>query len=179
MALVHTPDPELGKRCPDFRLPATSGEWVTSEELFTDTQAVLVMFICNHCPYVQAIESRLIELAQAMKSQPVRIVGISSNDAVKYPEDSFEKMKLKPYPFPYLYDESQKVAQAFGAVCTPDFFLYNAERKLVYRGRLDDSWKDQSQVTRTELRWAIEATIEGREIDFAVKPSMGCSLKWR
>lgn len=182
MALVHTPLAELGQNCPDFTLPGTDGRTYSRRD-FSGSSALLVMFICNHCPYVQAIEDRLIALGHHFAASPVRIIAISSNDADRYPADSFDKMKErateKRYPFPYLYDESQDVAEAFGAVCTPDFFLYDSEMKLAYRGRLDDSWKDASLVQHEELKAAITALVQGQRPSLEQKPSMGCSMKWK
>lgn len=183
MALLYTPDPELGTPCHDFHLPAVDGNTYALHQLTKTNgravEAFLVMFICNHCPYVKAIERRLCELHEMFQDRPVSMVAISANDADRYPEDSFEKMKLKKYPFPYLYDESQSVALKFGAVCTPDFFLYDRLLKLAYRGRLDDSWKDESQVKSRDLAGAIEALLQGMRPNLDQKPSMGCSLKWK
>ncbi|CAN5659444.1 thioredoxin family protein [soil metagenome] len=184
MPKLYTPEPLLGTRCPDFDLPSTSGVSVTRKSASRDSSeipvdAFLVMFICNHCPYVKAIEERLVQLNEMFKSRSVSIVAISSNDAEKYGDDSFEKMKLKKYPFPYLFDESQEIAMAFGAVCTPDFFLYDRELRLKYRGRLDDSWQDESKVTTRDLAGAIESLLQGMQPNREQKPSMGCSLKWK
>ena len=184
MALTHTPPGELGSLCPDFDLPSTQGPRVRRDELRRaangqPTRAMLVMFICNHCPYVKAIETRLMELGEEFAQKDVRIVAISSNDASRYPDDGFEKMREKNYPFPYLYDESQSVAKAFGAVCTPDFFLYDADFKLAYRGRLDDSWKEPAQVTSRDLAGAITALLQGMRPPRDQKSSMGCSIKWK
>lgn len=183
MALTHTPDAELSSPCPDFNLPSTRGSKVSLADARLKNgqpvEALLVMFICNHCPYVKAIEPRLIELAQSFAARPVSIVAISSNDATRYPEDSFEKMKEKDYPFPYVFDESQEIAKAFGAVCTPDFFLYDRNMKLAYRGRLDDSWKDPSAVRSRDLAGAIESLLQGMHPNRDQKPSMGCSIKWK
>jgi thiol-disulfide isomerase/thioredoxin len=183
MALLYTPDPELGSLCHDFTLPSVDGNTYSLASLAKpngkQVEAFLLMFICNHCPYVKAIESRLIGLNEMFNSRSVSIVAISSNDAERYPEDSFEKMKLKKYPFPYLYDESQAVAAKFGAVCTPDFFLYDRTMKLAYRGRLDDSWKDEAQVKSRDLAGAIESLLQGMRPNLEQKPSMGCSLKWK
>jgi hypothetical protein len=142
------------------------------------------MFICNHCPYVKAIEDRLITLAREIKSFGGQVVGICSNDGVNYPEDSFANLKKrwteKSYGFPYLHDETQSVAKSFGAVCTPDFFVFNKDRKLRYRGRLDDSWKEPQKVTRQELLLATKSIAQTGElsISFDQTPSMGCSIKW-
>ncbi len=183
MALMYTPDPELGSMCPDFTLPAVNGQSFSIHQLAkrrdVNADAYLVMFICNHCPYVKAIEERLIQLHEMFQNRPVSIVAISSNDADRYSEDSFDKMKLKKYPFPYLYDESQAAAAKFGAVCTPDFFLYDNSLRLAYRGRLDDSWKDASQVKSRDLAGAIESLLQGMRPNLNQKPSMGCSIKWK
>jgi peroxiredoxin len=179
---VYTPPGELGSLCPDFHLPATDSH-IYGRRDFKGSKALLVMFICNHCPYVQAVEQRIVHLSQELLKLGVQIVAISSNDAKKYPADSFENMKRqaqeKKYPFPYLYDESQTVAKLFGAVCTPDFFVYDENLLLAYRGRLDDSWKDPGQVSRQELRHAILELLAGREAPLSQYPSMGCSIKWK
>lgn len=182
MALMYTPPGELGSVCPDFQLPATDGNLYQLKD-FKGSKALLVMFICNHCPYVQAVEDRLIVLSRELLSLGAQVVAISSNDAVKYPADSFENMKKrsleKKYPFPYLFDETQKVAKEFGAVCTPDFFVYDENLSLAYRGRLDDSWKNPAEVSRHELRHAILELLAGREAPMSQYPSMGCSIKWK
>lgn len=181
MALTYTPDPEIGKPCPDFTLPAVEGRSYSLAH-FSEKKVLAVMFICNHCPYVKAIEDRLLNLAHEMKNQSVQFVAICSNDSKKYTEDSFEGLKSrwheKNYPFPYLHDQDQSVAKAFGAVCTPDFFIYDENRKLKYRGRLDDSWKDETQVTQRELKNAIESILKNTPIEAPQIPSMGCSIKW-
>ncbi len=179
MPKLYTPEPAIGTPAPDFNLPATSGGTISRDQAAKGSDAFLVMFICNHCPYVKAIEARLIALHQMFEGRKVSIVAISSNDAANYPDDSFEKMKLKNYPFPYLYDESQDVAMSYGAVCTPDFFLYDKNQKLAYRGRLDDSWQDESKISSRELAAAIESLLQGMNPNREQKPSMGCSLKWK
>jgi peroxiredoxin len=182
MALMYTPPGELGSLCPNFQLPATDGNLYSLKD-FKGAKALLIMFICNHCPYVQAIEERLVLLSKELLSLGAQIVAISANDAKKYPADSFENMKKKSiekkYPFPYLYDESQSTAKKFGAVCTPDFFVYDANLALSYRGRLDDSWKDVSQVSRHELRHAVLELLADRSAPQSQYPSMGCSIKWK
>jgi hypothetical protein len=141
------------------------------------------MFICNHCPYVKAVEDRLIALGRELGPRGVQLVGISSNDARTYPDDSFEKMaerwRDKAYGFPYLHDDQQTVARAFDAVCTPDIYVFDGDRKLAYRGRIDDSWKEPDKVTRRELHAAITALLEGQRPSPEQRPSMGCSIKWR
>ena len=179
---VESPAPALGAPCPDFRLPAVDGKSYARDD-FADAAVLAVMFICNHCPYVKAVEDRLIALAREVEPRGARLVAISSNDATTYPEDSFEKMaerwQEKGYGFPYLYDEAQDVARAFGAVCTPDIFVYDRQRTLAYRGRIDDSWKDPGKVQRRELHAAIDALLKGQRPSPEQRPSMGCSLKWR
>lgn len=182
MALMYTPPGEIGSLCPDFQLPATDGNLYRLKD-FTGSKALLVMFICNHCPYVQAVEDRLVLLSKELLLRGAQVVAISSNDAVKYPADSFENMKKraieKKYPFPYLFDETQNVAKEFGAVCTPDFFVYDENLSLAYRGRLDDSWKNPAEVSRQELRHAVLELLAGREAPLSQYPSMGCSIKWK
>jgi peroxiredoxin len=179
---VETPPPALGAPCPDFRLPAVDGRAYALAD-FADARALVVMFICNHCPYVQAVEARLIRLAREYGPRGVQLVGICSNDAVEYPDDAFDKLaarwRERGYGFPYLHDEAQEVARAFAAVCTPDIFVYDADRRLAYRGRIDDAWKDESKVTRRELAAALDALLAGQRPSPEQRPSMGCSIKWR
>jgi peroxiredoxin len=182
MALTYTPAPEIGTSCPDFTLPGVDGRSYSRHD-FTGAKAFLVMFICNHCPYVKAVEDRLLKLGADYAGKSVKMVAICANDDSKYSEDSFENIqkrwKEKSYPFPYLYDAEQDTALSFGAVCTPDFFLYDGDMKLAYRGRLDDSWKDPSAVRSEELKEAIEALVQGSRPGRAQVPSMGCSIKWK
>jgi peroxiredoxin len=181
MALTHTPTAEIGSSCPDFDLPAVDGKRYSLNS-FEQARALVVMFICNHCPYVKAIEDRLIQLGLDLKSQNIAVIGICSNDPVNYPEDSFERLaeraQLKNYSFTYLHDLDQSVAKSFGAVCTPDFFVYDMQRRLQYRGRLDDSWKDPSKVTSRELHDASIQIAQGRGGPQMQSSSMGCSIKW-
>lgn len=148
-----------------------------------DRHAALVMiFTCNHCPYAQAYEDRLIQLAHDFKPHNIAFLAINSNHAEDYPEDSFENMvtraAYKGYPYPYVYDESQQVAHDFHAVCTPHAFVVQ-QRSLVYRGRIDDSWMRPDRVTRQDLRNALEALVSGRPIEVAHTYPMGCSIKWK
>lgn len=171
---------KLGSVAPYFNLPDTLGKNVSIEDF--DSELLIIVFTCNHCPYAKAVEDRLIKLGKEYKND-VDFVLISSNDSENYPEDSPKKMAErhteKGYPFPYLYDETQEVAKAYSAVCTPDIFLYNNDRKLDYRGRIDDNWQNPEQVEREELKMAIEAVLNGKTIDFEQKPSMGCNIKWK
>ena len=171
---------KLGSVAPYFNLPDTLGKNVSIEDF--DSELLIIVFTCNHCPYAKAVEDRLIKLGKEYKND-VDFVLISSNDSENYPEDSPKKMAErhteKGYPFPYLFDETQEVAKAYSAVCTPDIFLYNDDRKLEYRGRIDDNWQNPEQVEREELKMAIEAVLNGKAIDFEQKPSMGCNIKWK
>jgi thiol-disulfide isomerase/thioredoxin len=179
---VESARPTLGTACPDFRLLAVDGRTYTRED-FGASPALVVMFICNHCPDVQAVEDRLIALAREYQPRGVKFVAICSNDATSYPDDAFDKLaerwRNKAYGFPYLHDESQSAARAFGAVCTPDIFVYDEKGKLAYRGRIDDSWKDPTKVTRRDLADALTALVDGKAPAPEQRPSLGCSIKWR
>lgn len=185
MALTYTPEAQIGSACPDFQLPSVDGKSYSLSD-FNSNHALVVYFICNHCPYVKAIEDRLIELALEMQDQGIDFVAICSNDPTDYPEDSFENLKKrwmeKKYPFPYLHDSKQTVAQSFGAVCTPDIFVYNFQNntkgELYYRGRLDDSWKNPDLVKTRDLHQALSALLAHQSPPQEVTPSMGCSIKW-
>lgn len=180
MALTESTMVSLGSKAPYFSLPDTDGNNVSIENF--SKEILVVIFTCNHCPYAKAVEDRLIKLANDYNSK-VDFILISSNDTENYPEDSPEKMaeqaESKSYPFPYLFDETQEIAKAYSAVCTPDIFLYNNNRELEYRGRLDDNWKEPEKVNREELKMAIEIVLKGEEIDFTQIPSMGCNIKWK
>ena len=171
-----------GAACPDFRLPAVDGKSYGRDD-FGAAPVLVVMFICNHCPDVQAVEDRMIGLAREYRDRGVQFVGICANDAASYPDDAFDKLaarwRSKGYGFPYLHDESQAAARAFGAVCTPDIFVYDRQRALAYRGRIDDSWKEPAKVTRRELAEALDALLAGRQPALDQKPSLGCSIKWK
>jgi len=173
---------KLGTPLPKFRLRSVDGK-PYADESFKDAKALVVIFICNHCPYVQAVEDRIIALARDYKSKGAQVIGICSNDPTDYPDDApprlLERWRAKNYGFPYLVDESQDVARAFSAVCTPDIFVYGPDRKLVYRGRIDDSPRDASKVTKHELRDAIDAVLAGTQPKAEQVPSMGCSIKWK
>ena len=174
---------DFGTPAPAFELWATDGRRYSLDEL-KGPKGTLVVFMCNHCPYVKAVIDRLIRDARELKELGVNTVAISSNDVTAYPADSFENMRswaqAKRFPFPYLYDESQAVARAYGAVCTPDFFGYNADLKLQYRGRLDASKRDAAPPdARRELFEAMRQVAETGKGPAEQVPSMGCSIKWR
>lgn len=172
----------LHERLVPFTLPATDGSTVSSDQ-FADAPVLGVIFWCNHCPYVQAWEDRLIALQREYAGRGVRLVMISSNDPVAYPDDSFTAMQArareKAYPFPYLFDETQEVARAFGATRTPEVFLFDRTRTLRYHGAPDDNVEDPAAVTRRYLRDAIEALLAGRDPATAATPPRGCTIKWK
>ncbi len=184
MAAVESTMLELGTPAPRFTLPdVTSGDQISLSDLRGRT-ALLVMFVCNHCPYVKHVREQLARLGKDYQDKGLGIVAISSNDTAKYPDDSPEKMKEEAaaagYTFPYLYDETQETAKAYTAACTPDFFLFDAEHKLVYRGQLDDSRpKNGLPVTGKDLRQAIDAVLAGKKPSADQKPSIGCNIKWK
>ena len=178
-----TPVCDFGWKAPSFRLPATDGRIYTLDEM-RGPKGTLVMFICNHCPYVQAILDRIVRDATDLAALGVASVAISSNDAQTYPEDSFSLMKevaeAHGFPFPYLYDESQDVARRYGAVCTPDFFGFNQDLALQYRGRLDASRKDAApRDARRDLFEAMKGVAETGRGPADQIPSVGCSIKWK
>ncbi|MCA9507606.1 MAG: thioredoxin family protein [Myxococcales bacterium] len=182
MVLLKSAASLLGMSCPDFHLESVDGKNYSRDE-FRDAKALLITFICNHCPYVKAIEDRLLALAREFENRSIQVVAICSNNADAYPEDSKEKLldrwQQKNYTFPYLVDEKQDVARAFSALCTPEFYLFDQKRVLYYHGRLDDSWDDESQVSQRELAHAIEQLLDGKEAPQKQHPSMGCSIKWK
>lgn len=173
----------LGTTAPDFHLPDTSGRTVALAD-FKDKPALLVVFMCNHCPYVKHLRAGLAQLARDYAPRSVAIVSINSNDVTNYPEDSPAKMaaevKSAGYIFPYLYDESQAVAKAYRAACTPDFFLFDRGRRLVYRGQFDDSRPGNGvPVTGKDLRAALDAVLAGKPPSTFQSPSIGCNIKWK
>lgn len=179
---VTTPATELGIPCPDFLLPGVDSRTYRRDD-FKNPWCLLVVFTCNHCPYAKALEDRIIALQNAYDPGQLQVVAICSNDAATYPDDSFDKLRAhwleKKMPFPYLHDEDQGVARAFGAVCTPDFFLYDRDRALRYRGRFDDNWKEPAKVTKQELKAAVDAILAGGQPSTAQQPALGCSIKWK
>ena len=174
----------LGTEAPEFSLPDTISNRTVSLSDFSQKKALLVMFICNHCPYVKHVAEELARIGRDYQHTDLGIVAISANDVDQYPDDSPEAMSIEAekfgYSFPYLYDMDQSVAGSYTAMCTPDFFLFGPDRKLAYRGRLDESRPDSGiPVTGREIRAAVEAVLEGKQADEEQLPSMGCSIKWK
>jgi peroxiredoxin len=174
---------KLGTPAPTFSLPNTEGKIVSLGD-FGGARGLLVMFICNHCPYVKLIRSELATIGREYSPKGIAMVAISANDARNYPADSPEKMaeeaRTAGYTFPYLYDETQETAHAFGAACTPDFFLYDQSLKLVYRGQFDDARPENGRpVTGSDLRAALDCLLKGTPISTDQKPSIGCNIKWK
>jgi len=173
----------LGTQAADFSLPDVYGKQVSLAD-FDDAPALVVVFMCNHCPYVKHVADGLTELAKEYQQRDVAMVGINSNDAEAYPEDSPSRMreeaKAHGYTFPYLYDAMQAVAKAYRAACTPDFFVFDRERRLVYRGQMDSSRPGNSvPVTGEDLRKALDAVLAGEPVSRNQKPSLGCNIKWK
>ena len=173
----------LGTTAPDFKLPDTNGKIVSRDD-FKNAPALLVMFICNHCPYVKHVRGELAKLGRDYQAKGVGIVAISSNDTQNYPDDSPEKMKEEAasagYTFPYLFDETQSVAKAYRAACTPDIYLFDKNQKLVYRGQLDESRpRNGLPVTGKDLRAALDAVLAGKPVFKNQIASMGCNIKWK
>lgn len=174
--------PTVGSQAPDFSLLNVDGRTVSLSD-FAGKKGLLVIFMCNHCPFVKHVAAELARLASDYMPKGLAVVGINSNDAATHPEDSPERMvheaEERGYPFPYLYDETQEVAQAYKAACTPDFFLYDSQQRLVYRGQLDDSRPSNGlPVTGRDLRAAIDAVLAGKPVPEPQKPSIGCNIKW-
>lgn len=173
----------LGMEAPDFELPEAGGGTVALED-FDEAPALLVIFMCNHCPYVKHIQEELADFAREYRERGLAVVGINANDWEQYPDDSPEQMAREKervgYPFPYLYDESQEVARAYGAACTPDFFLFDDDRELVYRGQFDASRPGNGvPVSGSDLREAADRVLAGRDAPSEQAPSTGCNIKWR
>jgi len=184
MALTPSTMMPLGTQAPDFTLPDTiSGKTLGLQQL-KGKKGTLVMFICNHCPYVKHIKDALAKLGKDYKDSGISIIAINSNDAVKYPDDAPDNMTLfskqNGFVFPYLYDESQSVAKSYGGACTPDLFLFDGNLKCVYRGQFDDSRPGNNiPVTGKDLRAAMDQLIAGKAIDAKQTPSIGCNIKWK
>lgn len=175
---------ELGTSAPHFCLTNVFDGKLVSLDDHKPYKATVIMFICNHCPYVKHTNSGMIALAKDYASKSIRFIAINSNDVTQYPDDSPEQMKKTAeelaYPFPYLYDETQEVAKAYSAACTPDFYVYNDELALVYRGQLDDSRPGNNiPVTGASIRAALDSLLKNEPITVEQKPSLGCNIKWK
>ena len=183
MVAVNSTMLPLGTKAPDFRLPDTSGKTISLAD-FKAAPALVVVFMCNHCPYVKHMREGLAKLARDYQPKSVAMVGISSNDVANYPDDSPAKMaaeaKSAGYVFSYLYDESQEVAKAYKAACTPDFYVFDKDQRLVYRGQLDDSRPGNGMpVTGKDVRSALDSVLAGKPVTPTQKPSIGCNIKWK
>ncbi len=173
----------LGTQAPDFRLPDYDGRLVARDD-FRGKRGLLVIFMCNHCPYVKHVAAQLAQIADEYQAKDIAIVGISSNDIATHPDDAPDKMKLEAaqqgYRFPYLFDETQSVAQSYRAACTPDFYLFDDQFKLVYRGQMDETRPKQGSVaTGKDLRAALDALLAGAPQPQPQRPSIGCNIKWK
>jgi peroxiredoxin len=173
---------KIGAKAPEFNLTGVDGKNYSLDS-FKDSKALAIIFSCNHCPYVQAYEDRIITLQSDYKDKGVSVVAINSNDITNYPDDSFEHMieraKSKQFNFPYLRDEDQKIAEAYGATHTPETFLFDGQRRLVYNGKIDDNWREPEKVVNKYLSNAIDELLEGREISIPETFSIGCTIKWK
>ena len=189
MAVTYSQMTELGADAPPFDLPAANPQvdniarTTRSLDDYADADALVVVFTCNHCPYVIHVEDALLEVARTYQARGVAFVGICANDAAVYPDDSFENMarraQQKKYPFPYLHDESQAVARAYGAECTPDFFVYDRDHRLVYRGRFDETRPNMGTPTGRDLRQALDQLLDTGAVSMEQFPSIGCNVKWK
>ncbi len=183
MVAVNSTMLPLGTGAPDFELPDTQGKQVRLAD-FRGASGLVVAFICNHCPYVKHLQQAFVQIAKEYQARGMAFVAISSNDAVQYPADSPERMaeeaRRAEYTFPYLYDQTQTVAKAYKAACTPDFYVFERDQKLVYRGQFDDSRPGNNlPSTGKDLRSALDAMLSGQPVDHRQKPSIGCNIKWR
>jgi peroxiredoxin len=173
---------KIGSAAPEFNLPCVDGNKY-SLDFFKDSKALIVIFSCNHCPYVQAYEDRIIALQNDFKRKGVSLVAINANDTVNYPEDAFDHMieraKKKGFNFPYLRDEDQRIASAYGATHTPETFLFDIQRKLVYHGKIDDNWQEPEKVNNSYLKVAVDELLDGKGISVPETFSIGCTIKWK
>lgn len=174
----------LGSQAPDFTLPDTVSGREISLQSIKSPIATVIMFICNHCPFVKHVQTELAQLAEAYQPKGITFIAISSNDVENYPDDAPDLMKIEAqqagYSFPYLYDEAQAVAKAYDATCTPDFFVFDSNLQCAYRGQLDDSRPGNNKpVTGKDMRAALDALLQGKQPDPDQKPSVGCNIKWK
>jgi peroxiredoxin len=184
MAATESTMLELGTAAPDFALPDVVSGNTISLASFAGAKGLLVIFLCPHCPYVKHVQFGLAALLKEYAADPLGIVAIGSNDAVQFPDDGPDGLRTQAtelgFHFPYCYDESQAVAKAYRAACTPDFFLFDADRKLVYRGQMDGARpKNDTPVTGSDLRAALDAVLAGRVVAPVQRPSLGCNIKWK
>lgn len=182
MVLLESNKGKIGSSIIDFNLKSVDGKFYSLEN-FKDSKIIVIVFMCNHCPYVKAVINRLTALQEKFINSNVSFIGINPNDTDSYPDDSYENMisfaKERKINFHYLIDETQDVAAYYDAVCTPDIFVYNESRLLKYRGRIDDNWKEEDKVVSRDLEKAISLLLNNEEINFEQIPSMGCSIKWK
>ena len=182
MPPLHSTIVPLGTVAHNFELQGTDDK-IYSLESFVDKEVIVIIFMCNHCPYVKAVLERLIDLQNEFSDRGVQLIGINPNDATRYPDDSLDNMKIiakeKGVSFPYLIDSSQETAKKYNAVCTPDLYAYGKERKLLYRGRIDNNWENAERVTKQDLKLALESILSGQLVTNEQIPSMGCSIKWK
>ena len=183
MALTKTPICDFGKKAENFQLKSTGNKIISLNDVKGE-KGTLIMFICNHCPYVKAVIEDIVNDCKTLDKEGIKSVAIMSNDTKNYPEDSFENMnefhKNNHFNFPYLFDETQEIAKLFHAECTPEFYLFNSKNLLVYRGRLDSSSPgNPEEINGKDLRNAIESTLKNKEVDINQFPSMGCNIKWK
>ncbi len=174
--------PLLGTPAHDFLLDGIDGK-TYSLLSYSEKANIVIIFMCNHCPYVKAVLKRIIDLQNEFIDRGVQFIGINPNDPIRYPDDSLENMKIiakkNNFSFPYLVDSSQETARLYDAVCTPDLYVYGKDRKLAYRGRIDDNWEHPKKVTRRDLKLALENILTGQSVANEQIPSMGCSIKWK
>ena len=182
MALLESTMQPLGTPAHDFLLCGVDSK-THSLKNYSKKTILVIIFMCNHCPYVKAVLKRIIDLQNEFLGRGVQFIGINPNDAIRHPDDSLENMKIiakeNNFSFPYLVDPSQETAKLYGAVCTPDLYVYGKDRKLVYRGRIDDNWEHSKKVTQSDLKLALENILTGQPVANEQIPSMGCSIKWK
>jgi peroxiredoxin len=174
----------LGSTAPSFELPDTVSGKIISLDSLRGTKGTVIMFICNHCPYVKLLNAEIVRIANSYQPRGISFVAISSNDIIQYPDDGPDKMKLianeLSYSFPYLFDETQEIAKAYDAACTPDFFVYDSGLRLAYRGQFDDARPGNNKpVTGADLRSALDSLVTGKQVSSDQRPSIGCNIKWK
>ena len=180
--LLESKPGEINSKIIDFKLKSVNGKFYSPGD-FSEAKVLVIIFMCNHCPYVKGVLERFIAFQDLYRKKNVQVIGINPNDTDAYPEDSYENMVLfskeRNFNFPYLIDPTQETAKAYKAVCTPDIYVYDEKRLLKYRGRFDDNWQDVKKITSNDLMKAVDLILAGKEINFKQIPSMGCSIKWK